>query len=112
MSQTGPNPPRRPERSERDRWVAAPRVFFLLGLLVCGWAVYEYVRIDREEQTGLVLLARFEGVYDWGGKWAVAGFFLVIAAVFFAVSAWCWRVVRRLPRTPPEGPLGRDEPGR
>jgi hypothetical protein len=91
--------PQRRELSKREQYVAAWRGFLLMGLMICGWAGYEYYRItDFETNRRLILWWKlFDDLYHWGGKWAVVGFLLSIAAIFFVASGVCLRILWKPP---------------
>jgi hypothetical protein len=89
----------RRELTKREQYVAGWRSFLLAGLMMCGWAGYEYYRItDFETHRRLILWWKlFDDLYHWGGKWAVVGFLLSIAAVFFITSGLMLAKLRSMP---------------
>ena len=89
----------RRELTKREQYVAAWRCFLLMGVMMCVWAGYEYYRItDFETNRQLILWWKlFDDLYHWGGKWAVVGFLLGIAAIFFVASGLSVRILWKLP---------------
>lgn len=97
------------ELTKREQYIAAWRGFLLLGLMILGWAGYEYYRItDFEKNGGLFLWWKgFDDLYAWGGKWAVVGFLALCSGVFFVASLHCLRVLSKLPADADESPTQR-----
>lgn len=89
----------RRQLTKRDQYVAAWRSSLVMGLMMCGWAGYEYYRItDFEANQRLILWWKlFDDLYHWGGKWAVVGFLLGIATIFFGASGLSLRTLWKMP---------------
>lgn len=87
--------------TEREMLVGTCRAFLLLGVFFVGHAVYKFYDYQKfEEKTGLKLMSDWSvyvRLYEWGGKWAVVKFILVLSAVCLTASAVAGRRLRKMP---------------
>jgi len=88
----------------REVWLSTGRMFLLAALALVAFGAYKYAEYARAEEKPTLLhdWTLHLSLYDWGGKAAVLGFYLVAALVMLVASAVGYRGYSRLP--PDEGP--------
>jgi hypothetical protein len=96
--------PPKPPPTQRELWLGTGRLFLLFALALVGFGAYKYYEFDQAEKSGTPLLewTLHASLYDWGGKLAILGFYLVAALVMIGASILGYVQYYHLPPDPPK----------